>query len=221
MYNELIISEVKLLADKFENDIKSKYKLMHDKNLSGLPEGGKQRGSSCKIQEQVMFELITNICLAIGLYHNDFIIKKGDLKGNGFIISNPGGMIDVGVDWHLYIKDRLVLINECKSYLDTPFLSRAHSYIDRIKKVPGNEGVKAIITSMENSTKSEALGFFMYDSVIDGCYFFLFGSREAKKPIYLAENWKQINRVEIERMITFIITVIKDNIHDDKIKSGL
>lgn len=221
MYNEIAIGIVKSLADGFETHVKSMYKIVHDQNSSKLLTGGKLRKYSCDIQEQAMFELITNTCLATGLCYNEFDIKKGDTKSNGLLISNPGGSIMVGVDWHLYIRNRLVLINECKSYVDVPFLSRAYSYMDKIKKVSGNENVKSIVTAMEPALSHNALGFHMHDSVIDACYFFLSGSRMGNKPIYLVENWKPINKIIVEEMIVFIMTVIEDNINNDKIEQDL
>ncbi|MCK4454449.1 hypothetical protein KAU51_03905 [Candidatus Parcubacteria bacterium] len=221
MYNETTIDIVKSLAKGFENHVNNMYKIMHERNSLRLMSGGKLRKFSGKIQEQAMLELITNTCLAGGLCYSEFAIEKGDAKHNGLLVSNSGGSIRVGVDWHLYIKGRLVLINECKSYLDTAFLSRAYSYMDKIKSVPGNENVKSIVTSMETAIDYKALAYYMYDSVIDRCYFFLSGSRQSVKPIYLIENWKPINRSVVEDMITFILGVIKENIYNGEVKQNL
>lgn len=221
MYKETNIEIIKSLIDGFENHVKLMYKTIHDQNSLKVLSGGKLRKSSCEIQEQAMLEVITNVCLTKGLCYNEFNIEKGDIKNNGLLISNSGGSIRVGVDWHLYIKGKLVLINECKSYLDAPFLSRAYSYMDKIKRVPGNENVKSMITSMEASLSNNALGYYTYDSVIDACYFFLPGLRMGEKPIYLIENWKPINRIVVEEMILFIAGIVEDNINNDKIESNL
>lgn len=207
---------ITVLAGHFEDYINNAYEDVHDRTCVGKLPGGELRKFSGDVQENVMYNLIEEVCFANKLGSNDFIIKKGDLKGNGFIISNPGGTITVGVDWHLYVGDRLILVNECKSYLDAAFLSRAYSYIERIKNVSGNENVKSIITSMEKAVDSSSLGHYMHGSVIDDCYFFLPGTRQSGKPIYLKEYWRPMNKLIIESMIIFIDTVIKESINNDR-----
>lgn len=221
MYNETNTEIIKSLTMGFEQHVNRMYKTMHDQNSLKLMPGGKLRKYSGAIQEQAMFELITNICLTSGLCYTEFTIEKGDTKHNGLLISNPAGSVNIGVDWHLYIKGELVLINECKSYLDTAFLSRAYSYMDKIKKIPGNENVKSVITSMEIAIDPKALAYYMYDSVVNRCYFFLSGTRTSEKPIYLVENWKPINKVVVEDMITYISNIVKENIYNEETKPNL
>ena len=200
----------KLLSEHFECTINNMYKDVHTMTDNNLLSGGELRGHSCKIQEQTMHDLLYNICLINNIPTEKITIVKGDVKGNGLTISNEGGYVNIGVDWHVYLYGELVLVNECKSYLDAAFMSRAYTYIRSIKENTEYANVKSLITCMEKSLNCNTLGFYMHDDVIDHCSFLMPGTRRSTQPLYLREYWKSVNKEAVCNLITFIDTTIKE-----------
>lgn len=202
----------RILAENFECFINKSYRGVHEQTLLGQLTGGQLRKFSGETQEEAMRRLIEDVCYFNGLKYGDFELVKGDIKNAGVVVTNPGGSVNIGVDWHLYIYNKLVLVNECKSYLDAAFLSRAYAYINMIKQHEGNEDVKSIVTALESAVDQNTLNFYMYNDVIDRCYFFTAGKRLSVKPLYLKENWRPLNTHTVISMVSFIDGVVKENI---------
>ncbi len=202
----------RILAENFECYISKRYRDIHSKNALQLLKGGQLRKFSGSTQEEAMNRLISDTCYLNGLTDDDFSLVKGDIKGNGVTVSNPGGDVTVGVDWHLYIRGKLVLINECKSYLDAAFLARAHAYMSKIKSYKGNSEVKSMVTSLERAIDINTYNYYMYGDVIDRCYFFTAGTRTSFKPMYIKKYWKNLNMYTIANMIKFIDDTVKESL---------
>ena len=101
-------------------------------NTAGLdgtyPEGGAIRGGSGKLYEEIPTMIINEI-------NPNLIVKQRDN-----LIAEAGGYVNDGiqVDLHVYEKDKIKFVVECKSYIDSSMLKRAIIDFYEVKKVLGD-----------------------------------------------------------------------------------
>ena len=138
----------------------------------------------------------------------NFEIIKGDVRGKGIMIYNDGGSVSIGVDWHLFIDNELVLTVECKSYLDKCYLQRAESEFRSIKEHSKN--VKTLIVSGELGVGESTLGYFMALGTVDKSLYLCDGKRSSMKPVWKEEFFKHINRDSLESVIDYINNCVRN-----------
>tara|TARA_B100000131_G_C17830897_1_gene497691 strand:+ start:37 stop:639 length:603 start_codon:yes stop_codon:yes gene_type:complete len=88
-------------------------------------QGGKVRGINGKLYETIAMMICMLVNKNLVIKHNDYI-KIASRSGKYFIKKQ--------VDLHCYLRGELVLIIECKTYLDNSMLDRAISNFQLIRK---------------------------------------------------------------------------------------
>lgn len=173
------------------------YNFLIDKfNYAKQLEAGQLRNFSGTIVED-MIELIWNRISS--LYPNiKAKIIRGSLKPY-HIEDSCGNYIDESVDKHCYINDEMVLIIECKTYLDKCYMQRADSDFNLMKTY--NKTFDSIIISLENAIADNSYNFFMGRGNIDKVYYLASGKRNSKKEKRIYNNPQRIEKELIKELI--------------------
>jgi hypothetical protein len=129
----------------------------------------------------------------------------GKSKKNDYVTSTSksGAQLKFQVDRHLYVKNNLVALGECKAYLDRCFMERASSDFNRIKN---GVDVKpsTFILALEDAVGSTAFRYYMDEEHIDNVFYLCDGKRSPTKPIWKAKYYKPLNEEKLEGFVKFI-----------------
>jgi len=135
----------------FSNAINHYETSLRGLNTAGLdgtyPEGGAIRGGSGKLYEEIPTMIINEI-------NPNLIVKQRDN-----LIAEAGGYVNDGiqVDLHVYEKDKIKFVVECKSYIDSSMLKRAIIDFYEVKKVLGD--CPRIISTGQLAIKEATLNY--------------------------------------------------------------
>jgi hypothetical protein len=112
------------------------------------------------------------------------------------------------VDRHLYHKEKMIAIVECKSYLDSCYYVRTCSDFKRMAILHPN--IKKIVFALENSISDNSKAFtdIDFDYVCDDIFYMCKGKRSSSKPIYTSEFSKEICPEQFETFITFLRSLL-------------
>tara|TARA_Y100000996_G_C22290959_1_gene548064 strand:+ start:20 stop:589 length:570 start_codon:yes stop_codon:yes gene_type:complete len=121
---------------------------LHSAGLDGTyPEGGAIRGGSGKLFEEIPTRIIQE-------EFPNLVVKQND-----YLTLETGGYTNdrIQVDLHVYEKDKIKFVVECKSYLDSSMLKRAIFDFLEIKKAIGD--CPRIISTGQLAIKEETLNY--------------------------------------------------------------
>ena len=111
---------------------------------------GSVRGAVGRLYENLCYNIIKEVDPSLTILKNDYLTlhsKSGQFK-----------LDKIQVDWHVYRGSELLLIVECKTYLDLCYLKRAIDDFETIRKIKGN--VPAIVFSGQDGVSDDAWGFY-------------------------------------------------------------
>tara|TARA_B100001250_G_scaffold380127_1_gene371332 strand:- start:15 stop:659 length:645 start_codon:yes stop_codon:yes gene_type:complete len=165
--------------------------------------GGKVRAIMGSLFETIAYQICMLVNPNLVILHNDYkTLALEDDDGN--VYTN-----DVQVDHHVYLRDELVLIIECKTYLDKSMLTRA---IDNFKEIRIDHAITsdkvlpcAILTG-QNSVNKNRLG---YAKCLQPFDLFLLNStekRSSKKPIYQTLDPLNVNKCQ--RFADYVYNIV-------------
>ncbi len=195
------------LAEDMTREFNYSYSLFHLLQKNSLISGGITRQTSGEIVEKNVKRILTNCCLLAGLGSSDFNIIKG--TDDSIIVNNGTGSRRFSVDWHLYIHGLLAIAVECKSYLDSRFLTTTNFEFSGLKT---SHNASHIIVAMENAISDESLQFFKGEDNVDSIHFLMAGKRSATKPIYLEEFKKDVLVNEVFSLVANLYSTIKTKV---------
>ena len=199
--DKLLLSITESIADQIDRAYSEIHKVSHSM------EGGQLRAWSGTLVEDAVHRLIYKFCGQNFNHILPFNLLKGDRDCT--TATNAVGSIKLGLDRHLRIKNRLVLMAECKAYLDAAFLSRAiHS--SKLIKRDLNYDATAIIVALENTVSDNTLKFYLHEGGIDGVFFLMDGQRNSEKPIYYPEYKKLVNRNSMYELVKNIDKIFRN-----------
>ena len=152
--------------------------------------GGKVRGTVGKLYEQIA----TMICL---LVDNNLVIKHNDYKRE----YSPCGEYfnDSQVDLHVYLRDELILIIECKTYLDKSMLIRAVDEFKNIRKhhaITSDKVLPCAIFTGQFDVNKNTFGFFNSTNSFDTFVVNSTRKRNSKLPLHKTLDPLDVNRLQ-------------------------
>ena len=152
--------------------------------------GGKVRGINGKLYEQIA----TMICM---LVNNNLVIKHNDYKRE----YSPCGEYfnDSQVDLHVYLRDELVLIIECKTYLDKSMLIRAVDEFKNIRKdhaITSDKVLPSVIFTGQFDVNKNTFGFFNSTNSFDTFVVNSTRKRNSKLPLHKTLDPLDVNRLQ-------------------------
>lgn len=175
------------------NEIVDYYNLevkMISKNYKKLGQGA-VRDLMGKLYQRVCEMIIKSVDPSLEIKSNDYLTLHS--KSKKYKLDN------IQVDWHVYRKDTLVLIIECKTYLDVCYLKRAIEDFETIRKVQRN--VPAVIFSGQNAVGQNAWDFYNDEYRFD-CFFINTEKRRSKNPVY--KSCDPLDTEEIRRFAEYV-----------------
>lgn len=152
--------------------------------------GGKVRGTTGKLYEQIA----TMICM---LVNSNLVIKHNDYKRE----YSPCGEYfnDSQVDLHVYLRDELVLIIECKTYLDKSMLIRAVDEFKNIRKhnaITSDKVLPSAIFTGQFDVNKNTFGFFNSTNSFDTFVVNSTRKRNSKLPLHKTLDPLDVNRLQ-------------------------
>ena len=165
--------------------------------------GGKVRSIMGSLFEKIAYQICMLVNPNLVILHNDYkTLTKKDKDGN--IYTN-----DVQVDHHVYLRDELVLVIECKTYLEKSMLTRAIKEFEGIRidhAITSDKVLPCAILTGQNSVNKNRLGYAKCEQPFD---LFLLNStekRSSKKPIYQTLDPLDVNKCQ--RFAEYIYNIV-------------
>jgi hypothetical protein len=191
-----IVKEVLIFFDNAKTEIH---------NISKkIDSGGEIRAKNGDIWEHLSIKIFNLVAKEL---NNGFKAVKGD---NSLI---NGHQVDV----HCFNNNnKLILIQECKSYLDLAYAKRTISDFETIQNSIGY-GIPSIVLAGEDSVKKESLENLKKSDIIDEIFYLVDGKRNSKKPWWKIEFDKPINSISLAKYIDFIIKIQLEGISQTKL----
>ena len=200
-----LIANIDLVVDRITKEafsyLSMSYVQLHNLVDEGAT-GGKIRNASCKVTENLV-QFILNRTMK---YTPGNIEVLRGVPSDTYLLKNFAGEIRVGTDFHVYKDNIFIMAIECKSYLDKPFMERAHLIMGYLKKI--NPQIVSLLVSMEYSLSREAFNFYMYEGNINYTYFLMDGIRNSDRPVYKREFFKSIKYDSLRNVVNTIVTAL-------------
>ena len=166
-------------------------------------KGGEVRAIMGSLFETIAYQICMLVNPNLVILHNDYkTLTLEDKDGN--IFTN-----DVQVDHHVYLRGELVLVIECKTYLDKSMLTRAIKEFEGIRNdhaITSNKVLPCAILTGQNSVNKNRLGYANCEQPFD---LFLLNStekRSSKKPIYQTFDPLDVNKCQ--RFADYIYNIV-------------
>lgn len=194
------------LAQRLTSDTNYAFSLYHYNNKMALLKGGKLRNTSKDLVEKLVYRALHQCAILAGLKKDEYSVVKGDGK-NGITLTNSGGSITTGLDWHLSIGDKLVLCVECKTYFDGTRMQLVDWLCGFLKE----RGTATMSVHMERAAADSTEGFFQARNKLDSSHYLMDGIRRSSKPIYMEEFRKDVLGDRMFTLVTQMYTTIKNN----------
>ena len=147
---------------------------------------GSVRGAVGRLYENLCYNIIKEVDPSLTILKNDYLTlhsKSGQFK-----------LDKIQVDWHVYRGSELLLIVECKTYLDLCYLKRAIDDFETIRKIKGN--VPAIVFSGQDGVSDDAWGFYRDEYEFEPFFVNVTKKRDCKKPIFKTRDPLDVKEVE-------------------------
>lgn len=167
------------------------------KNTYDKKGQGAVRNSVGKLYEDLCYHILNKIDPSLKIVKNDYLTVYS--KSKKYKIKN------IQVDWHVYKDNELVLIIECKTYLDVCYLKRAIDDFETIRKV--KKDIPSIIFAGQNAVGKNAWGYYSEEYNFDTFFVNTTKKRNSKKPIY--KTCDPIDANEIRRFEKHVKNIIQ------------
>ena len=157
---------------------------------------GAVRDLTGKLYENLCNKILKEIDPKLSIRKNDYLTlpsKSGKYKLN-----------NIQVDWHVYKDDELILIIECKTYLDVCYLKRAIDDFETIRKIKRN--VPAVIFAGQNAIGKNAWGYYKEEYEFETFFISTTKKRSSKKPLYKTKD--PLDIIEIKRFAEYVSKII-------------
>ena len=141
-------------------------------------QGGKVRGINGKLYETIAMMICMLVNKNLVIKHNDYI-NIASRSGLYFIKKQ--------VDLHVYLRDELVLIIECKTYLDNSMLDRAISnfkLIRRHRKLTTDKVLPAVVFTGQKCINDETFMWQKEEEPFDQFVVNSTPNRNSKLPLH-------------------------------------
>jgi hypothetical protein len=162
-----------------------------------LKEGqGAVRSSVGELYEGLCFQILNKIDPSLKILKNDYLTLRS--KCQKYKLDN------IQVDWHVYKDNKLILIIECKTYLDVCYLKRAIDDFETIRKIKKN--VPAIVFAGQNAVGKNAWGFYKEEYDFESFFVNTTKNRNSSKPIY--KTCDPLDVEEIGRFENYVRKII-------------
>ena len=157
---------------------------------SGTNQGGKVRGINGKLYETIAMMICMLVNKNLVIKHNDYI-NIASRSGVYFIKKQ--------VDLHVYLRDELVLIIECKTYLDKSMLIRAVDEFKNIRKdhaITSDKVLPSVIFTGQFDVNKNTFGFFNSTNSFDTFVVNSTRKRNSKLPLHKTLDPLDVNRLQ-------------------------
>jgi len=110
------------------------------------------------------------------------------------------------LDIHVFYESKLVLVIECKSYLDSCYLSRAVQDFNILYFFDYN--VRCLLIALQNCVSESAMNLYKHlDKTKSQCFILLNEKRESKKPLYRNAEYSFDKRI-ITKLVCILYEII-------------
>ena len=155
--------------------------------------GGKVRAIMGSLFETIAYQICMLVNPNLVILHNDYkTLALEDDDGN--VYTN-----DVQVDHHVYLRDELVLIIECKTYLDKSMLIRAVDEFKNIRKhhaITSDKVLPTAIFTGQFDVNKNTFGFFNSTNSFDTFVVNSTRKRNSKLPLHKTLDPLDVNRLQ-------------------------
>lgn len=152
---------------------------------------GATRDLMGKLYQNLCLKIIQSIDPSLEVRQNDYLTLKS--KSKKFFLNN------IQVDWHVYRDNNLLMIIECKTYLDACYLKRAIDDFETIRKI--KKSVPAVVFSGQNAVGKNAWGFYNDEYKFDS-FFVNTQKRRSGNPVY--KSCDPLDEKELRRFIEYV-----------------
>lgn len=147
--------------------------------------GGKVRGTVGKLYENIAHAICLMVNPNLTILHNDYINVP---SRSGVYFKKTQ------VDLHVYLNDKLILVIEGKTYLDSSMLDRAISEFNKIRRVKDKMLPCAVFTGQE-CINEETFMWFHEEEPFDAFVVNSTTKRDGKYPIFQTLDPLNINKL--------------------------
>ena len=156
------------------------------------------RSASGNLVEGMLDKICSNIKKITGKNLKSIIGTQDKIR----LCNGDIAYIDLQVDQHIYVNNKLVGVFEIKSYADDPMLMRASNDVRRIKSDKGD--IKGFVLSIEKAAKIETEKYILNENYIDKVFYLTDGTRSSSRPLYKPEFRKEIKKEELSALYNTI-----------------
>jgi hypothetical protein len=157
---------------------------------------GAVRDAVGKLYETLCYNILQEIDPSLKVLKNDYLTlysKSGNNK-----------LDNIQVDWHVYKKDKLILIIECKTYLDVCYLKRAIDDFETIRKIKKN--VPAIVFAGQDAVGKDTWNYYNEEYEFETFFLNMTKKRSSSKPIF--KTCDPLDETEIKRFVKYVSKII-------------
>jgi hypothetical protein len=198
-----------VIVQKVTNEIITYYEKCWNENEQLCMKdntGGQIRSKRGDMVEMIAEQAWNSICDMLNVQH--LVACKKGTKDYLRIVS-PNGFVKMHqTDRHHYFNDKIVLVTECKSYLDSCYYERACMDFKIFKQ--HDEDIKCIILSLEESMNIDTQNFYndIFNNCVDRVFYLCKGKRSSSKPIYKKEFKKNLDNILVSNYVKHLLNVI-------------
>ena len=170
---------------------------------SGTNQGGKVRGINGKLYETIAMMICMLVNKNLVIKHNDYI-NIASRSGLYFIKKQ--------VDLHVYLRDELVLIIECKTYLDSSMLDRAISEFTKIRKhhaITSDKVLPCAVFTGQQCINEESFNFLHEEEPFDMFVTNKTPNRSSKLPIF--QTLDPLNVNVLTQFATYVDNIVNNS----------
>ena len=168
-------------------------------NETYLKEGqGSLRSSVGELYEGLCFEILNKIDPSLKILKNDYLTLHSK--------SGKNKLDRIQVDWHVYKGNKLILIIECKTWLDVCYLKRAIDDFETIRKIEIHKNVPAIVFAGQDAVSPDAWGYYREEYDFEPFFVNKTKKRNSNKPIY--KTCDPLDVEEIGRFENYVRKII-------------
>lgn len=168
--------------------------LLHEEYLSNGQ--GAVRDAVGKLYENLCYKIVNEVDPSLKILKNDYLSLYS--KSRKFKLDN------IQVDWHVYKDNKLVLIIECKTYLDVCYLKRAIDDFETIRKIKPD--VPAIIFAGQDAVGKDTWGYYREEYEFDTFFVNQSKKRSSSKPIFKTQD--PLDLTELERFAAHVRKIV-------------
>tara|TARA_E500000305_G_scaffold42859_1_gene33191 strand:+ start:324 stop:926 length:603 start_codon:yes stop_codon:yes gene_type:complete len=176
---------------------------LHKQYISEGNQGGKVRGTVGKLYETIAHMICLLVNPELEVKHNDYI-NIASRSGRYFKKTQ--------VDLHVYLRDELVLIIECKTYLDSSMLDRAISEFTKIRThhaITSDKVLPCAVFTGQQCVNEESFNFLHEEEPFDMFVTNKTPNRSSKLPIF--QTLDPLNVNVLTQFATYVDNIVNNS----------